>query len=194
MKTDNWLKNFVEASELITKSLASKDFLKNCRSLADVLANTYETGNNVFVCGNGGSHCDALHFAEELTGRFKKDRKPLGALALGEASHMSCVSNDFGFNQVFTRQLALAKQYDTLIVISTSGNSKNLIQAVKDHKERLFIVGLLGKGGGELKDLVDLAIVVPSDKTERIQEMHIKIIHNVIEDMERKLFPENYND
>lgn len=194
MKTDNWLKNFVEASELITKSLASEDFLKNCRLLTEALVNTYETDNNVFICGNGGSHCDALHFAEELTGRFRKDRKALGALALGEAAHMSCVSNDFGFDQVFTRQLALAKRSDVLIVISTSGNSKNLIRAVKEHSPRLLSIGLLGKDGGTLKDLVDLPIVVPSDKTERIQEMHIKIIHNVIEDMERKLFPENYND
>lgn len=161
---------------------------------SEVLIGCYRSGGKAMSCGNGGSHCDAMHFAEELTGRFCKDRRPLGALALGDASHVTCTSNDYGFDYIFSRQVeALGKKEDVLIVLSTSGNSANVIEAVKAATTMgIKTVGLLGKTGGELKDLVDVAIVVPAEDSGRIQEMHIKIIHTVIETLERELFPENY--
>jgi D-sedoheptulose 7-phosphate isomerase len=135
-----------------------------------------------------------MHFAEELTGRFRKDRKALGALALGDPSHTTCVANDFGFDHVFARQLeGLGRGGDLLVGISTSGNSKNVLLAVEAAKEKgIKTVALLGRDGGKLKELVDLAIVIPSQDSDRIQEMHIKIIHTVIETCERAIFPENY--
>lgn len=135
-----------------------------------------------------------MHFAEEWTGRYRKDRRALGALALGDPSHVTCTSNDYGFDFIFARQLAgLGRSGDLLVAISTSGNSKNVILAVEEAKRKnIRTIALLGKDGGKLKDLVDLAIVVPAQTSDRIQEIHIKIIHTVIESVERVLFPENY--
>jgi D-sedoheptulose 7-phosphate isomerase len=159
-----------------------------------LLIEVVRAGQNVFVCGNGGSHCDAMHFAEELTGRFKKDRKALGALALGDPSHLTCVANDFGFQYVFSRQVeGLGRAGDLLIGISTSGNSQNIIEAINTAKQKkMHTVGLLGKSGGGIAPLVDVPVIVPSETTERIQEMHIKIIHSVIEGMEKTLFADLY--
>ena len=135
-----------------------------------------------------------MHFAEEWTGRFRKERKPLGALALGDPSHTTCVSNDYGFEFVFSRQLeGLGRNGDLFIGISTSGNSQNVINAINSAKEiGMKTVALLGKDGGKMKDLVDLPIIVPAQTSDRIQEVHIKLIHTVIESVERALFPENY--
>lgn len=135
-----------------------------------------------------------MHFAEEMTGRYRKDRKPLGALALGDAAHTTCVSNDYGFEFVFSRQLeGLGRSGDVLIGLSTSGNSKNVIRAFEAaRKMGVKTVGLLGRGGGQLAGLADIAIIVPGETSDRIQELHIKLIHIVIETVERALFPENY--
>lgn len=159
-----------------------------------LLIATNKHGGTVFFAGNGGSHADALHAAEELTGRFRKDRTPLAAVALGETTHMSCVSNDYGFVHGFDRQLqALARENDLLVVMSTSGNSQNLLQLVQTATKRgMCVVGLLGKDGGLLKPLVDLPIVIPSPTSDRAQELHMCILHSVIEEVERVLFPENY--
>ena len=160
----------------------------------NLLVETYNNGGNAFISGNGGSHCDAMHFAEEWTGRFRKERKPMGALALGDPSHTTCVANDYGFEHIFSRQLqGLGRKGDLYIGISTSGNSQNVINAIEMAKEvGMKTVGLLGKDGGKMKDLVDLPIIVPAQTSDRIQEVHIKIIHTVIESVERTLFPENY--
>lgn len=169
--------------------------MANCARFTQVLVEAFKNGGNVFSCGNGGSHCDAMHFAEELTGRFRGNREPLGALALGDPSHVTCVSNDFGFDHIFSRQIeGLGRKGDVLIGLSTSGNSKNVIKAFEAaRKKGIKTVGLLGRGGGQLKELSDVAIVVPLATTsDRIQEIHIKIIHTVIEDVERVLFPGNY--
>ncbi len=184
-----------EAKILLEKVLSDASLLKGCNQFSTLLVETVGNDKNLLICGNGGSHCDAMHFAEELTGRFKKDRRALGAVALGDPSHMSCVANDFGFEHVFERQVeGLGKSGDLLVAISTSGNSKNVLLAVEAAKKKnIKTVGLLGRSGGLLKEIVDLAIVVPSNTTERIQEMHIKIIHSVIESMERNLFPENWS-
>jgi D-sedoheptulose 7-phosphate isomerase len=135
-----------------------------------------------------------MHFAEEFTGRYKKDRRPLGALALGDPSHTTCVSNDYGFKHVFARQLeGLGRSGDILVGLSTSGNSENVIRAFETAKNKgISTVGLLGRDGGKLKNMADLSIIIPAQTSDRIQEMHIKIIHIVIETVERELFPENY--
>lgn len=190
-----WKNSLSEAQKVLENFLADEKLLNNCVNFSEKLIEVYSKEGTAFSCGNGGSHCDAMHFSEELTGRFHKDRAPLGALALGDPSHMSCVGNDYGFEHIFERQLqGLGRRNDLLVALSTSGNSENVIKAVNICKEKgLFSVGLLGKDGGRLKDMVDLAIVVPSQNSGRIQEIHIKIIHTVIETVERKLFPQNYN-
>ncbi len=165
-----------------------------CTQFSDLLIATMKNGGNLFTCGNGGSHCDAMHFAEELTGRYRKDRRALGALALGDASHVTCVSNDYGFEHIFARQVdGLGRPGDLLVGLSTSGNSKNVIRAFEAAKAKgMKTVALLGRDGGQLKGLADLPIVVPGSSSDRIQELHIKLIHIVIEVLEREIFPENY--
>lgn len=154
---------------------------------------TIKKDGKLFIAGNGGSHADALHFAEELTGKYRKERKPIGAIALGEATHLTCTSNDFGFEQVFSRQLeALATSKDFLIILSTSGNSSNLINLANKAKElKVNTFSLLGKEGGKLKNLTN-NLVVPGETSDRIQELHMMILHILVEVIERSLFPENY--
>ncbi len=189
-----WQNSLQEASQLLSQFLNEPGTIPLLEKFSQVLINAYENNSKVFICGNGGSHCDAMHFAEELTGRYQKDRRPLGALALGDASHVTCVTNDYGFEHIFSRQLeALARKGDILIGLSTSGNSKNLIVAFEKAKSLgIPTVALLGKGGGPLKAVSDLAIVVPGKTSDRIQEIHMTILHTVIETIERRLFPENY--
>ena len=195
MKTkDVWSQCFNEAQATLKKFSEDSHQIEKCAQFSNILINAYKKGGTVFSCGNGGSQCDAMHFAEEMTGRYRKDRKPLAALALGDASHVTCVANDYGFKFVFSRMVdALARSGDVLIGLSTSGNSENVITAFEAAKAKgVTTVALLGKGGGKLKDLADLAIVIPAETSDRIQEMHIKIIHTVIETVERELFPDHY--
>ena len=138
---------------------------------------------------------DAMHFAQELRGCFRQSRRALPALALSDPAAMSCIANDFGYDEVFARQVqAQGRAGDVLLVLSTSGDSPNILRAVEAAREReIRTVGLLGKGGGKLLGEVDIPIVVPHATTsDRIQEIHIQIIHAVIEALERKFFPENY--
>jgi D-sedoheptulose 7-phosphate isomerase len=195
METKNiWQTSLQDAGQLMTQFLNASETLPLLEKFSQSLIKAYENQGRLFICGNGGSHCDALHFAEELTGRYRKDRRPLGALALGEASHVTCVSNDYGFEHIFSRQLeGLARKGDVLIGLSTSGNSKNIITAFEKAKSMgVFTIALLGKGGGPLKSFADLAIVVPGSTSDRIQEIHMTLLHTVIETIERRLFPENY--
>lgn len=189
-----WQQSLNEAKDVLTSFLSDPGLMENCEKFSQCLIEAYKNQQNVFSCGNGGSHCDAMHFAEELTGRYRDERRPLGALALGDPSHTTCVSNDYGFEHIFSRQLqALGRQGDVLIGLSTSGNSANVIRAFEAAQDMgIQRVALLGKGGGKLKDLADIAIVVPAQTSDRIQEVHIKLIHTVIESVERALFPENY--
>ncbi|MCS6838380.1 MAG: D-sedoheptulose 7-phosphate isomerase [Bdellovibrionaceae bacterium] len=191
---EKWENSLKEAHQLLETFLKDPDQIEKCVRFSEILINIFEKNGTVFSCGNGGSHCDAMHFAEELTGRYRKDRKPLGALALGDPSHLTCVANDYGFQYVFSRQLeALGRPGDGLIGLSTSGNSSNVIEAFKVAKNKgIVTIGLLGRDGGQLKDLADLAIVVPAQTSDRIQEMHIKLLHIVIEMVERRLFPQHY--
>lgn len=189
-----WKKSLETAATALKAFMDNPDLMDRCAKFSDILTETFRRDGNVFSCGNGGSHCDAMHFAEEWTGRYRKDRRPLGALALGDPSHLTCVANDFGYEHIFSRQLGgLGRKGDLLLGISTSGNSKNVINACEVARQKgIYTVGLLGKDGGQMKSCVDLAIIVPAQTPERIQELHIKVIHTVIESVERKLFPEHY--
>jgi len=189
-----WLTSFQEAQKTLEDFWKNPEQIQKCVQFTQLLIEMYKKGGNLFTCGNGGSHCDAMHFAEELTGRYRKDRRPLGALALGDPSHVTCVSNDYGFAHIFSRQVeGLGRAGDILVGLSTSGNSENVIRAFEAARAKgLKTVALLGKDGGKMKGMADLAIIVPAMTSDRIQEIHIKIIHTVIETVEREIFPENY--
>jgi D-sedoheptulose 7-phosphate isomerase len=187
--------SFEEASRTLRAFLDSPDALPAVHRFAEAAAETLENGGLLMACGNGGSMCDAMHFAEEWTGRFRRDRRPLPAIAFSDPSHLTCIANDFGYAEVFAREVdAYGKEGDLLVAISTSGDSPNVLRAVAVAREKgVTTVGLLGKGGGKLKAMVDVPVVVPLATTsDRIQEVHIKVLHIVIEAVERQLFPANY--
>ena len=167
--------------------------LKEVKAAAEASITALRNGNRILICGNGGSAADAQHFSAELVGRYKKERKGLPAIALTtDSSAVTAISNDYGYDRVFSRQVeALGEKGDLLFLISTSGNSQNLMEAAKIAKEKgIRTVGLLGKGGGKLLLLCDNAILVPSDNTPRIQEMHGMAIHMLCGLIESELFRE----
>lgn len=196
VSTDHILASLTQAQDALQQFLASSESVASVNAFVDLLETTFTNGNKVYSAGNGGSHCDAMHFAEEWTGRYRKDRRALPALALADPSHMSCVSNDYGFEHIFERMIeAFGSPGDVFFGITTSGNSPNILLAAEAAKKKgMKIVGLLGKDGGKMKSLCDLPIIVPGKTTDRIQELHIKVIHIAIECTERRLFPELYND
>jgi D-sedoheptulose 7-phosphate isomerase len=189
-----WKNGLGEAHKILTDFMGSSEQLQRCATFTQKVVTTYRNNGNIFICGNGGSHCDAMHFAEELTGRNRLERRPLGALALGDPSHVTCVGNDYGFEHIFARQLAaLGRRGDLLIGLSTSGNSKNVGMAFEAAKERnIATIALLGRDGGWLKEKADHVIIIPAKTSDRIQEMHIKLLHTVIEAAERELFPASF--
>lgn len=155
-----------------------------------LMADTLQKGGKIISCGNGGSMCDAMHFAEELSGRFRDNRKAMAAVSISDPSHITCVANDYGFNYVFSRYLqALGKQGDVLLAISTSGNSANVIEAARTAKTQgIKVVALTGKNGGELSEMADVEIRAPySQYADRAQEIHIKVIHCLILGIEQRL-------
>ncbi len=183
-----------------TEYLLLKDFIEKeekeqvTEKIAEELAEVFTNGNKVMICGNGGSNCDALHFAEEFTGRFRKERRPLPAIAISDSSHITCVGNDYGFDYIFSKGVeAYGKAGDMFIGISTSGNSGNVIKAVEAAKNMgIKTVALLGKDGGKLKGMCDYEFIIPGETSDRIQEIHMMILHIIIEGVERIMFPENY--
>lgn len=183
-----------------TEFLLLKDFIekeekeKTTEKIAHELAEVFQKGNKVMICGNGGSNCDAMHFAEEFTGRFRKERRALPAIAISDSSHITCVGNDYGFDYIFSKGVeAYGKQGDMFIGISTSGNSENVIKAVELAKSMgMKTVSLLGKDGGKLKGMCDYEFIIPGETSDRIQEIHMMILHIIIEGVERIMFPENY--
>ncbi|MBF0299662.1 MAG: D-sedoheptulose 7-phosphate isomerase [Oligoflexia bacterium] len=193
--------NHIHSTALIKNSLYSAWKLLECffndeagllaieKTIATMVLSIKE-GKKIISCGNGGSMCDAIHFAEELTGRFRSDRPPIPAMAISDVGHISCTANDYGYEHVFARWLeAIGNSGDVLLAISTSGNSKNIIRAVEvARKKNIKSIGLLGKNGGELRGLVDVPILIQNEFPERIQEMHIKIIHIIVECLEKELF------
>ena len=172
-----------QASSVLKSFLESPAALTNLERAAIVMGDAVKTGCKLISCGNGGSHCDAMHFAEELTGKYREPRKAIPAICISDPSHISCVSNDYGYEFVFSRYLeALGNKGDALLAISTSGNSSNVLQAVKVAKEKgMKVVALTGNSGGKLGPLADVEIRVPHvGYADRIQEVHIKIIHVLI--------------
>ncbi len=184
------LDSFSEAQHVLTQFLAADQNLEKVRLFSEKIAGTIKNGHKVISCGNGGSMCDAMHFAEELTGRFRNDRIALPAIAISDPSHITCTGNDYGFESIFSRYIeGVSQPGDMLLGISTSGNSPNIIKAIEAaRKKGLFSVALLGKDGGKIKEMVDLPIIVPAQTSDRIQEIHIKIIHIAIEATEKILF------
>ncbi|MFA5498357.1 MAG: D-sedoheptulose 7-phosphate isomerase [Candidatus Cloacimonadia bacterium] len=184
---------FNDAADAI-KRFNTEENLERIEKMAKAIVDCFQKGNKVLICGNGGSNCDALHFAEEFTGRFRKDRPALPVIPISESSHITCVGNDYGFEEIFARGVeAYGKKEDIVIGISTSGNSENVIKALKKGKEiGLITMALLGRDGGKLKDSTDLELIVQAETTDRIQEIHMLALHIVIEMVERILFPENY--
>lgn len=179
---------------LLENFIKEEEKRKETEKVAKVLAKVFNNGNKVLICGNGGSNCDALHFAEEFTGRFRGDRRALPAIAISESSHITCVGNDYGFDYVFSRGVeAYGKSGDMFIGISTSGNSGNVIKAVEAAKKiGMKTCVLLGKDGGKLKEMCDYEFIIPGKTSDRVQEIHMMILHIIIEGVERIMFPENY--
>ena len=187
-------KSLVQARQALDDFLGIPAHLDDIQKMADRLADCFRGGNKILICGNGGSACDALHFAEECTGRFRKDRAALPVIPLMESGHMTCVSNDYGFEHVFARGVeAYGRPGDILMGISTSGNSPNVIRAAETaRKAGLQVLLFLGKDGGALKGFGDGEIWVRCATTERVQEVHMTVLHILVESVERRLFPGNY--
>ncbi|WP_213994054.1 D-sedoheptulose 7-phosphate isomerase [Sodalis sp. dw_96] len=183
-------------SELNEAALTLANFLKdekNIQSIEDaarLIADSFKAGGKVLSCGNGGSHCDAMHFAEELTGRYRDNRPAYPAIAISDVSHLSCVSNDYGYDFVFSRYIeALGNKGDVLLGISTSGNSANIIRAVEAARAKgMKVITLTGKDGGKMAGTADVEIRVPHfGYADRIQEIHIKSIHILIQLIEKEM-------
>lgn len=185
---------FQEARDLAASNAEDTALHATLVAVAEASARALESGGRIITMGNGGSMCDASHCAEELTGRYRKDRRPLAAMALNDAGHMSCVANDFGYDKIFSRGVtAHAREGDVVIGFSTSGNSPNILEALKCAKEAGAVaVGFLGKGGGKAKELCDHSLIVGGATPDRIQEQHIQIVHTLIELIERQMFPDHY--
>lgn len=187
MTTKQITDHFLEAASVLEKFIADKSNFERIQEAGDEIIKRLKTGGKVISCGNGGSMSDAMHFAEEMTGRFRENRGPLAAIAISDPSHLSCISNDYGYDFVFSRFVeSIGGSRDVLLAISTSGNSENVIQAVKSAKAKgIFVIGLTGKSGGKLADMVDIELRAPQSKyADRVQEIHIKIIHSLIDYIE----------
>lgn len=188
------VKSVFDASVEAFQASRTEDNFRLVTEFGEMMAEAFLSGRKVLACGNGGSHCDALHLSEEFTGRFKGNRRALPALALGEATHQTCVGNDLGFDEVFSRGVeAFGNEGDVCVLISTSGNSPNIIKAYEMCREKgIKTVALLGKTGGKLRGKCDVEIIVPADESDRVQEVHMTILHAAIEVCERILFPDHY--
>lgn len=192
-----YIKNsLAEAQNTLNKFVADEQNLTLVEKAVAAMVASIKGDGRILACGNGGSMCDSMHFVEELTGRYRKDREPIAAMSMGDPSHITCVANDYGYEYIFSRHVqAWGRKGDTLLAISTSGNSQNVILAVEEAKKKdMKVVGLLGKNGGKLKDMVDVPIIVDCPITDRIQEIHIKLIHIFIEGIERHIVPEHYQE
>jgi len=184
------IKKQFEEAQLILSQFQNTENFEKIETAIEMMCTALKAGNKIISCGNGGSMCDAMHFAEELSGRFRTNRRGLAAVSISDPSHISCVANDFGYDFVFSRYIeALGQSGDILLGISTSGSSKNVILAVEEAKKKgMKTLVLTGKDGGKLAELADLEIRAPySEFADRAQEIHIKIIHNFILGIELNL-------
>lgn len=169
-----------EAADVLDKFIQNEQNLALIQQAALLISDSFKQGGKVLSCGNGGSHCDAMHFAEELTGRYRENRPGYPAIAISDVSHLSCVSNDFGYEYVFSRYVeAVGQSGDVLFGLSTSGNSKNVLNAIEAAKQKgMKVIALTGKDGGKMAGVADVEIRVPHFRyADRIQEIHIKVIH-----------------
>jgi D-sedoheptulose 7-phosphate isomerase len=180
----------VEAQNVLSAFLSDQQNLQHIEDAASLLADSFKNEGKVLACGNGGSHCDAMHFAEELTGRYREHRPSYPAIAISDASHITCVGNDYGFDDIFSRYIeGVGRRGDVLFCLSTSGNSKNILKAIATAKAKgIKVIALTGKDGGKMAGLADVEIRVPHfGFADRIQEVHIKVIHILIYLIEKKM-------
>jgi D-sedoheptulose 7-phosphate isomerase len=185
---DSFKQYLQEASEVLTSFLSDEAKLQTIEDAVKLIVDSMTRGGKVISCGNGGSMSDAMHFAEELTGRFRNDRPPLPAIAISDPSYLSCVSNDYGYEQVFSRFLeGIGNKGDVLLAISTSGNSANILRAIEVAKAKgIQVIGLTGKDGGKMAGQCDVEIRAPySTYADHAQEIHIKVIHCLIMGIEK---------
>lgn len=195
MATQTIKEALIEAQTALQALIANEEAILAIDSASNAMAQAIQSGHKILSCGNGGSLCDSMHFAEEMTGRFRQDRPGFAAIAIADASHMSCVGNDYGYEEVFARYVsAVGQKGDVLLAITTSGTSKNVLKAVVAAKQKgIVVVGLTGKAQSPLAQEADIAIVTPAGRwADRVQELHIKCIHIMIEQVERLLAPQNY--
>jgi D-sedoheptulose 7-phosphate isomerase len=186
-------KDFMEAMDVLSTFIGNESNMKSLEEAASLMANALRNNKKILTCGNGGSLCDAMHFAEELTGRFRLSRRPLPAVAISDPSHISCVANDFGYEYIFSRYVeSVGNSGDVLLAISTSGNSLNIINAIHSAKEKgIKVVALTGKTGGKIATICDVEIRAPySEYSDRVQEIHIKVIHSLVHAIELAILPE----
>jgi len=179
-----------EAAVTLNNFLNNRENIEAIEQAAIMLSNAFKAGGKVLSCGNGGSHCDAMHFAEELTGRYRENRPGYPAIAISDVSHLSCVGNDFGYDYVFSRYIeAVGKEGDILFALSTSGNSGNIIKAIAAARaKKMQVITLTGKEGGKMAGTADIEIRVPHfGYADRIQEIHIKVIHILIQLIEKEM-------
>lgn len=184
-----------DAQQALAHLIADEQMLACIARAAHLIAQSQREGGAVYSCGNGGSLCDAMHFAEEMTGRYRSDRKPYRAAAISDVSHMACVGNDYGYEHVFSRWIeGVARQGDVLVAITTSGTSKNIVAAAKAARAKgVKVIALTGRAGSPIAQTADVAVVTPAGRwADRVQELHIKVIHILIELVERELDPQNY--
>lgn len=182
--------HFIEAQEVLQVFLADDSNFEQIKKAGQLLVESLSHEGKIISCGNGGSLCDAMHFAEELTGRYRDNRPAIGAIAISDASHMACVGNDYGYEYVFSRFVeGVGRSGDVLLAISTSGNSANVLKAIEAAQQKgMKVVGLTGKDGGKMAGLCDVEIRAPkSNYADRAQEIHIKIIHALIDYIENNL-------
>lgn len=182
---------FEEAQRILAEFISNPENLQRIHVAGSLMVDAIRDGNKIISCGNGGSMCDAMHFAEELSGRYRNDRPAIAAVSISDPSHITCVGNDYGFDFIFSRYLeSLGKPGDVLLAISTSGNSANILHAVETARRRnIHVVALTGKTGGKLADVADVEIRAPySEFADRAQEIHIKVIHSLIGYIEAEMF------
>ena len=192
---DHILNSLQEAQSALSNLLENEETIGRVAQASQVILESLDQGGRIFSCGNGGSMCDAIHFAEELSGRYRLDRRGLPAVSISDPGHLSCVGNDFGYEFVFSRYLeSHARAGDCLLAISTSGSSQNALKAAEiAHEMGLKVIALTGRSDAKLGKLADIHICTPGGQfADRVQELHIKVIHILIELIERDLFPENY--
>mgnify|MGYP001184830495 FL=1 len=183
-------KDLLEAQQVLNHFIAEEKNIENIKIAGELMVDSIKNGRKIISCGNGGSMGDAMHFAEELTGRYRNNRKAIAAISISDPTHISCTANDYGYDYIFSRYIeALGQKGDTLLAISTSGNSPNVLKACETAREKgMKIVGLTGKDGGKLASICDVEIRAPkSDYADRAQEIHIKVIHSLIHYIEENL-------